>query len=201
MTVKTKRSRVTKAAGDRRQDIMDAAVRVFSTKGVAGAKVADITGYAGIAKGTFYLYFPTKDHVVAALREQFVEELVQHAQPFIEQMGQLDWWQLADAVAEDMVDWTIEHRDICAVIMQTHSMETQDIVAQADRHLIQVLAAGIRAGVEAGAFSTPDPEFAAAFIYNGTIFTVLHEVLYTPSFDRDRLVRVAKAQGRKLLAP
>src|SRR5437016_4803620 len=102
MVLSAKRRRVTKSAEDRRKDIMDA---------------------AGIAKGTFYLYFDSKEHVVAALREQFVAELTSHSMQFIEAVGQVDWWELAEAVAKDMVDWTLAHRDICAVIMQTYTPE------------------------------------------------------------------------------
>ena len=137
MTVRTERPRVIKSAQDRRRDIMEAAVAVFAGKGVAGATVADITHAAGVAKGTFYLYFDSKEHVVAALRERFVAELTGHAAPFIEAIGRVDWWDLARAVAQDMVDWTLAHRDICAVIMQTYAPETHDIVQEADLSLIR----------------------------------------------------------------
>src|SRR5213596_602037 len=100
MAIKTKttRRRVVKSAEDRRREIMDAAVEVFTSKGVAGATVSDITQAAGVAKGTFYLYFDSKEHVVAALRERFVAELTGHAAPFIEAIGRVDWWDLAEAV-------------------------------------------------------------------------------------------------------
>ena len=100
-----------------------------------------------------------------------------------------------------MVDWTLAHRDICAVIMQTYTPETHDIVAQADLGLIRLLADGIRAGIEAGAFQVDDPDVAAAFLYNGTIFTVIHQILHTNALDRDRLVRAAVDLHRKVLAP
>ena len=201
MVLSAKRRRVTKSAEDRRKDIMDAAVKVFADDGVVGATVADITRAAGIAKGTFYLYFDSKEHVVAALREQFVAELTSHSMQFIEAVGQVDWWELAEAVAKDMVDWTLAHRDICAVIMQTYTPETHDIVAQADLGLIRLLADGIRAGIEAGAFQVDDPDVAAAFLYNGTIFTVIHQILHTNALDRDRLVQAAVDLHRKVLAP
>ena len=201
MTVKTNRPRVIKSAEDRRRDIMEAAVAVFAGKGVAGATVADITHAAGVAKGTFYLYFDSKEHVVAALRERFVAELTGHAAPFIEAIGRVDWWDLAHAVAQDMVDWTLAHRDICAVIMQTYAPETHDIVQEADLSLIRLMATGIRAGIEAGAFHVDDPDLAAAFLYNGTIFTVLQQILHGGPIDRDRLVRTAIELHRKILSP
>lgn len=52
---------------DRREMIMDAAVKVFGEKGFAGAAVADIAAAAGIAKGTVYLYFPSKEEIFTAI--------------------------------------------------------------------------------------------------------------------------------------
>jgi AcrR family transcriptional regulator len=199
--VGAKRRRVTKSAEDRRRDLLDAAVHAFTQKGVGGATVADITRQAGVAKGTFYLYFDSKDHVVGALRERFVSELTEHATPFVEAMGRVDWWDLADAVARDMVDWTLAHREICTVLMQAYTPETYQILSQTDLSMIRLLAVGIRAGAQAGAFQVDDPELAAAFLYNGIIFTVIQQIMYVPSIDRDRLIKAARAMWRRLLAP
>ena len=46
---------------DRHGDLIAAAMTVFSEKGVSAASVDDIVQSAGVAKGTFYLYFATKD--------------------------------------------------------------------------------------------------------------------------------------------
>src|SRR5438132_871704 len=54
----------------RRLEIMRAARKVFAQKGYAETVVEDIAAEAGIAKGTLYLYFPSKEQVyLAALLE------------------------------------------------------------------------------------------------------------------------------------
>lgn len=55
--------------------IVAAAASIFAEKGVAGTSVEDIARAAGIAKGTFYLYFPTKDELVDALFSPQAEAL------------------------------------------------------------------------------------------------------------------------------
>lgn len=52
---------------ERRQDLLRAARDVFATKGFHDAKVDDIVAAAGVAKGTFYLYFADKRSVLAEL--------------------------------------------------------------------------------------------------------------------------------------
>lgn len=67
------RPRVDRAV--RRAEVAGAAARVFSERGVAGTAVSDIVKAAGIAQGTFYLYFDSKDDVLLAVAEQFVAEV------------------------------------------------------------------------------------------------------------------------------
>jgi AcrR family transcriptional regulator len=51
----------------RRQQLLKAARDVFANKGYHDAKVDDICAIAGVAKGTFYLYFPDKRSVFSEL--------------------------------------------------------------------------------------------------------------------------------------
>ncbi|HTQ14455.1 MAG TPA: TetR/AcrR family transcriptional regulator [Rhizomicrobium sp.] len=54
---------------DRRRQLLDAALRCFSRNGFHNTTTADIVRDAGVAQGTFYLYFKTKADVIAALAD------------------------------------------------------------------------------------------------------------------------------------
>ena len=59
---------------DKPQQIIEAAVRVFARKGYYNSRVSDIAREAGIAAGTIYLYFRTKDDILVTLfREKMAE--------------------------------------------------------------------------------------------------------------------------------
>lgn len=62
---------------DRREALMRAAVSVFSRDGYGGASIRAITEAAGCATGTFYLYFPSKEDLFAALIERLYEVVLQ----------------------------------------------------------------------------------------------------------------------------
>jgi AcrR family transcriptional regulator len=47
----------------RREELVDAALRVFSRVGFATAKMEDVAVEAGTSKGTVYLYFDSKEHL------------------------------------------------------------------------------------------------------------------------------------------
>jgi AcrR family transcriptional regulator len=62
---------------DRREQLLDAAVACFADQGYAAAKVSDIVQRAGVAQGTFYLYFKSKREVLVALVERFCQTLLE----------------------------------------------------------------------------------------------------------------------------
>jgi TetR/AcrR family transcriptional regulator, fatty acid metabolism regulator protein len=62
--------------GDKRERILDAAVRVFARKGFYATRVSEVAKAAGVADGTIYLYFKSKDALLISLFEHRVERLL-----------------------------------------------------------------------------------------------------------------------------
>jgi TetR/AcrR family fatty acid metabolism transcriptional regulator len=58
--------------------IIDAAIRVFARNGYYNSRVSDIAREAGIASGTIYLYFKTKDEILVTLFREKMAEWVAH---------------------------------------------------------------------------------------------------------------------------
>ncbi|WP_338757698.1 TetR/AcrR family transcriptional regulator [Nocardia vulneris] len=55
----------------RQEEILDAAVRVFARKGFAAARIEDVAAAAGIAKGSVYLYFDSRDALLSGVFESY----------------------------------------------------------------------------------------------------------------------------------
>lgn len=70
-----RKQRATHRRSRRRSQILAAACKVFSVKGYHAATVADILAEAHIARGTFYLYFPSKRDVFDALLEEMFSQI------------------------------------------------------------------------------------------------------------------------------
>ncbi len=62
--------RVTKDRDVRRQEILEAAMVLFMAQGAEGTSVTDIVKRVGVAQGTFYYHFPSKDTLLDALAER-----------------------------------------------------------------------------------------------------------------------------------
>lgn len=61
---------------DKREAILSAATKVFAGRGFFNAKVADIAAEAGIADGTVYLYFKSKDDVLHSIFDRAMAEFI-----------------------------------------------------------------------------------------------------------------------------
>ncbi len=69
------RRRRTESEPVRRRQLLRAARKVFREKGYDGANVSDIVREAGVAQGTFYLYFPSKRAAAISLRDGLMERM------------------------------------------------------------------------------------------------------------------------------
>ena len=65
---------------DRPEEIVAAAMEVFSERGFAAARLEEIAKRAGVSKGAIYLYFPTKAEIFRAVVEQAVAPNLANAQ-------------------------------------------------------------------------------------------------------------------------
>ena len=61
----------------RREQLLKAARKVFRANGYDGSSVSEIVREAGVAQGTFYLYFPSKRDAAVSLRDGLMETMAQ----------------------------------------------------------------------------------------------------------------------------
>lgn len=61
---------------DKREAILRAAIKVFARNGYFNSKVSDIASEAGIADGTVYLYFRSKEEVLHSVFDRAMEEFI-----------------------------------------------------------------------------------------------------------------------------
>jgi AcrR family transcriptional regulator len=66
--------RARRARDKRRKELLKAATRVFARKGYRAASISDVVQAAGVARGTFYIYFRSKQDIFAAIVDNFREE-------------------------------------------------------------------------------------------------------------------------------
>lgn len=173
--------------GGRREELLAAAEALIEERGLRALTVDDVTARAGVAKGTFYIYFSAKGDVLVALRERYIATMhAQHAAALEElapddHAGRLDRW-VAEAIGghveHERLHDAIFHHELPGLAVKTG-------VAPANPQL-ELLGEVLRAGTDAGAFRLSDPVTTAALLY-GAMHAAVDLLL-----GRDRPLDVAQ---------
>src|SRR5262245_6419241 len=168
----------TKPADVRRQEILDAGERVFLVKGVARASVDDIVAAAGVAKGTFYLYFASKEALVHALRERWVESIQARIAGADARVAPDDWPRRLSTRVEAGTLAYFAQLDLHEVLFHGDDFHPGDDapMSLSENIVVVDLTEFLRAGAAAGAWRVRDPQLLAVMLFHafhgGTDFVV-----------------------------
>jgi AcrR family transcriptional regulator len=144
---------------------MSAAKRLFLEQGVGPTTIEQITSGADVAKGTFYLYFSSKDDVLAALRERFAQDLLAGIRTAVAEKPDGDWkGKLATWAAAGVAGYLESIRLHDTLFYGSPPPKREGLV---NNIIIDYLVGLLQAGVDAGAWSVDDPRFTAVFMFSG----------------------------------
>jgi AcrR family transcriptional regulator len=148
----------------RRAELLKIARQIFAEKGFEAATISEIVSRAGIAQGTFYLYFPSKISVVITLAEEMQVSIEQSLRASYAESVNLD--AMIERSVASAFHVMSQSRDILALI---HSgirwPEFEEARSRIFPPYHALLAEIIRRGQELGTVNpTINPEATAVFI-------------------------------------
>jgi AcrR family transcriptional regulator len=155
----------TKPAEERREELMDAAQRLFLKRGVDRTTVEEITSGANVAKGTFYLYFSSKEEVLAALGRRFADRVLEKIQSAVAQKNREDWRGKLGAWARAGVAGYLEAIQLHDIVFYGALPRSREGLVQ--NILIDDLATLLEAGADSQAWRIQDPRATAVFLFSG----------------------------------
>ncbi|MBY0275978.1 TetR/AcrR family transcriptional regulator, partial [Candidatus Binatia bacterium] len=166
----------------RLEDLLRAGRLVFAQRGIAGATIEEVAASAGIAKGTFYLYFQSKNDLVTALRQRFADDLVAAMSVHARAGSDGDWLSLARRQLESAIDTYLDNAPLLHVLFQegagAHGADSTD---QAwSTAITESITEMIRHGMAAGVFEVQDPEVTARLLFHA-VHGVVHDALHAPA--------------------
>lgn len=178
---------------ERRAQILTAARHVFGEKGYAGAAVADIVRAAGVAQGTFYLYFPSKQDAFFALAEDFYAGMAAHVNEALAREGDLE--QRVGAITHSCFAAARENADLVRLVFfgaDSASAEAQRRFAERNP-VVDAVRGMIDAAVADGAIEIADPEVAARLVVGMVRNAMLETFVLGDGSDAERLERATAA--------
>jgi AcrR family transcriptional regulator len=180
----------TKPSQERRDDLLNAAQSLFLDKGVAATTVEDITTGAGVAKGTFYLYFASKEAVLGALRDRFGRQLVRKIDAALARTSAKQWKEKLAVWASTCASVYASSRKLHDVVFHESPPSTPHGLT--DNFVVDHLSRLLEAGAEAKAWTVDDPHTTAIFLFGGLHGVVTNRQTATAPADRQRIAKLAE---------
>jgi TetR/AcrR family fatty acid metabolism transcriptional regulator len=154
----------------KRDAILRAAIRVFAERGYFGAQVADIARAAGVAAGTVYLYFRSKDDLLVSIFERTMKEAREEGRAALQ--GLSDPIERLRRIAELHLDRLGRDRDL-AVVFQVELRQSTKFMERFSasdlREYLGIIRDTIARGQETGVFRRSFNPTLAAKVFFGAL--------------------------------
>jgi AcrR family transcriptional regulator len=179
----------TKPAAIRREELMDAAEQLFLGRGIAATSVDAIVARADVAKGTFYLHFQSKEHLLAALQQRFIDDFRADLHTAIERCRPGDWQARLRAWVAAGVNGYLDRRALHDLVF--HEFRPEARHATHKNSTVDQLAEFLAQGARAGAWTMNDPRLHAIMLFHALHGAVDHATTKS-RVDRKRLTRAVQ---------
>jgi AcrR family transcriptional regulator len=153
------------ARGERtRSRLLEAGEEVFGRRGYHDASIAQITNSAGVAQGTFYLYFDSKRDLMRAVVAERGHELranLAHATAAV--VGRIPKEEAGFAA---FFDWMARHRALCRILRNSEYVDS-DLYRDWYRQLANGYAHALRTAIDDGEIAEVDDVETLAYALMG----------------------------------
>ncbi|WP_431980332.1 TetR/AcrR family transcriptional regulator [Streptomyces qinglanensis] len=144
----------------RRRQILDATAALLLDDGYEALTVSKVAARAGVAKGTVYLYFDSKQELLAALQAEMWDRMLQQPTALLEQPG-LTWTERLDGLVAAWITAEQDHHELYHRLFHEPGGAVGEEPMTAARDLLVSL---LTQGRAAGEFDVPDPGLTADFL-------------------------------------
>ncbi len=179
------------ARQDRRKSIIQAAIEVFAEKGFHRSRVSDIAREAGVADGTIYLYFKSKDDILITIFEEKMEMLIREVRRVVDAAP--DPKAKLRSFARFHMSQVEENRSLSSVFqveLRLSNKFMKEYAPQRLREYLDILGEIVRDGQELGVFRKDCNPIVVRRAYFGALDEIAMQWTLTPH-PRYRLVSTA----------
>ena len=195
------RPRRTESEPVRREQLLRAARKVFRVRGYNGASVSEIVREAGVAQGTFYLYFPSKRDAAVSLRDGLMETMAQAVATALESRTSFED-RLQSLIA---AGFKVARRnaDLFRLAFIGADETHPEMHSESSEHasFLSAITDLFRGAVDAGEMEAMDPEIAARLAIGLLQHAMIEAFVFGEGEESDRLEQGVSALLVNALRP
>ena len=181
------RARRTESEPVRRAQLLRAARKVFRAEGYDGATVSEIVREAGVAQGTFYLYFPSKKDAAVSLRDGLMETMAQAVATAVESRTSFE--DRLESLIAACFKVARKNADLFRLAFIGADETHPELHSESREHasVLRAITDLFRDAVDAGEMEGMDPEIAARLAIGLLQHAMMEAFVFGEGEDVDRL--------------
>lgn len=152
----------------RQRQILDATARLAVEEGLDQVSISQVAAEAGVAKGSIYLHYASRNELVDALRADLWRKMLD-VPSTLAQDTSISAPEKLDAIVDHLVDFSTDHEDLYHAVFHATAAHSDEPWAESRRLFTQLLSEG----QAAGEFHIADVEITADFLlhaYSGPCY-------------------------------
>lgn len=167
--------RIVKDAAARRSEILDAAEKLFGTKGYDATSTGDILRELGIARGTLYYHFKSKEDILDAMIDRLTQALAARAAGVLDRKGIPVLQRLTLMMQSLQVNNALGHEIMSQVHKPQNALMHQKMQERMLTAVVPLVTSLLQEAQEQGLCQTRYPEEVAemTLLYSSTAFDEL----------------------------
>lgn len=204
--------RVVKEAEERRNEILDVAQRLFTAKGFDNTSTNDILNEIGIARGTLYYHFKSKEEILDAMIDRTTKQLVDKAKGIVYQKDVPVFKRFTSMI----LTFNISNSNFGnEILRQVHKPQNalmhQKIEARLLAEVTPLITVLIEDGIKQGICSTDYPQEVAemTFVYSNAVLDNLDKYnddernrkINGYIYNLERLLNMEQGSMQKVILP
>jgi AcrR family transcriptional regulator len=193
------KERITKNPLERKQELIDAATRLFMENGYEQTAVSDIVREVDVAQGTFYYYFGSKEDILEAVIERDMAYLEENVRQIMHKEDVNAALKL-NAIINSVIGISASRKEIMDYL---HKESNAVMHEKMERHTIDRLAPLIEKvlseGTNAGIFDCEHPAELAELLLGSMVYFFHHPEIFADSSHSEKMKRTMETiLGRTL---
>ena len=195
-----KRRPVDVAAPGKRERILDAAMKVFAAEGFYNARISQIADAAGVADGTIYLYFKSKDELLISLFEDRMDRVLATLRQALEAGGTaVERLRRVIELHLELIEANPEMGEVITVELRQSSKFVREYENVKFAEFLRLIAGAIADGQKAGELRADlDPQLTSRVLFGALDEVALSWIVRAPKKERGRPRGDLKEAGRQL---
>jgi len=172
-----------KRVGNKREKIINAAAKFFGEKGYHNTTTSEIAEAAGVAAGTIYIYFASKEELIVAVFEEFLGRHMERLQAGVESVdGPVGRIRRLMTLGLELMESNPESAKIFLSQLRQSTTMIKTVAKRSSRAYKDIIEAVLTDGMAKGVFREMNTEHVASMLFGAYQMTVLDWVASDSSY-------------------